>query len=68
MSADSPHILWFEKVGHGDVGSVGGKNASLAEVVAKFGNQGVDSIPVSPGSFVAVMPPEHAQARGKAVA
>lgn len=35
MSADSPYVLWFEKVGSGDVGSVGGKNASLGEMVAK---------------------------------
>jgi len=32
MSADSPYVLWFEKVGRG---SVGGKNASLGEMVAK---------------------------------
>lgn len=41
MSADSPHVLWFEKVGRGDVGSVGGKNASLGEMVAKLGDKGV---------------------------
>ncbi len=41
MSASSPHVLWFEKVGRGDVGKVGGKNASLGEMVAKLGGQGV---------------------------
>jgi pyruvate,water dikinase len=39
MSA--PHVLWFEKVGRGDVGKVGGKNASLGEMVANLGGQGV---------------------------
>jgi pyruvate,water dikinase len=39
MSA--PHVLWFEKVGRGDVARVGGKNASLGEMVAKLGGKGV---------------------------
>jgi len=39
MSA--PHVLWFEKVGRGDVGKVGGKNASLGEMVANLGGKGV---------------------------
>ena len=41
MSASSPPVLWFEKVGRGDVGKVGGKNASLGEMVAKLGGKGV---------------------------
>jgi pyruvate, water dikinase len=41
MSADSPHVLWFEKLGRGDVAKVGGKNASLGEMVAKLAKQGV---------------------------
>ena len=41
MNADSPHVLWFEKVGRGDVAKVGGKNASLGEMVAKLAKQGV---------------------------
>jgi pyruvate,water dikinase len=39
MSA--PHVLWFEKVGRGDVARVGGKNASLGEMVANLGGKGV---------------------------
>ena len=41
MSTSSPPVLWFEKVGRGDVGKVGGKNASLGEMVAKLGGKGV---------------------------
>jgi pyruvate, water dikinase len=41
MSANSPHVLWFEKVGRGDVARVGGKNASLGEMVANLGGKGV---------------------------
>ena len=41
MSADGPHVLWFEKVGRGDVAKVGGKNASLGEMVANLGGKGV---------------------------
>jgi pyruvate,water dikinase len=41
MSASSPHVLWFEKVGRGDVAKVGGKNASLGEMVANLGGKGV---------------------------
>ena len=36
MSANSPHVLWFEKVGRGDVAKVGGKNASLGEIPDRF--------------------------------
>jgi pyruvate,water dikinase len=45
MSAHSPHVLWFEKVGRNDVGKVGGKNASLGEMVAKLGSKGVQVPP-----------------------
>ena len=41
MSASSLTVLWFEKVSRGDVGKVGGKNASLGEMVAKLGGKGV---------------------------
>jgi len=34
-------VLWFEKVGRGDVAKVGGKNASLGEMVANLGGKGV---------------------------
>lgn len=35
------HIAWFEKVGIGDVAQVGGKNASLGEMVGALKAQGV---------------------------
>ena len=41
---DSPvaeHILWFENLGISDVGRVGGKNASLGEMVARLSQAGV---------------------------
>jgi pyruvate,water dikinase len=41
MSANSPQVLWFEKLGRGDVGKVGGKNASLGEMVANLDSKGV---------------------------
>ena len=41
MSASSPQVLWFEKVGRCDVAKVGGKNASLGEMVANLGGKGV---------------------------
>lgn len=34
-------ILWFDELGMGDVAQVGGKNASLGEMVSKLGNLGV---------------------------
>jgi pyruvate, water dikinase len=45
MSANSPHVLWFENVGRGDVARVGGKNASLGEMVANLGGKGVQVPP-----------------------
>ena len=41
MSADSPNVLWFEKVGRGGVAKVGGKNASLGEMVANLNGKGL---------------------------
>ena len=46
MSEDTSHVLWFEKVGRGDVVKVGGKIASLGEMVANLASKGV---PVPPG-------------------
>jgi pyruvate,water dikinase len=43
---DSSSIIWFEKLGRGDVSRVGGKNASLGEMVC---NLGKDGIRVPPG-------------------
>ncbi len=41
MAANSEQVLWFEKLGRGDVAEVGGKNSSLGEMVAKLGERGV---------------------------
>jgi pyruvate,water dikinase len=41
------NIRWFEELGRGDVASVGGKNASLGELVANLGAQGIKV----PGGF-----------------
>ena len=36
-----PLVVWFEKLGRGDVSLVGGKNASLGEMVGHLGARGV---------------------------
>ena len=76
MNGAAQHVVWFEALGREDVSRVGGKNASLGEMVRNLGQQGVrvppgfattadaysefisasdiDSISVSPDSFVAV--------------
>lgn len=36
-----PSIDWFETLGRGDVPKVGGKNASLGEMVRTLGNEGI---------------------------
>jgi pyruvate,water dikinase len=41
------HIIWFEKLGMGDVARVGGKNASLGEMIASLSSAGVHV----PGGF-----------------
>ncbi len=43
----SDNVLPLEQLGMGDVARVGGKNASLGEMIAKLGNLGVDV----PGGF-----------------
>ncbi|MCC5986892.1 MAG: phosphoenolpyruvate synthase [Pararhodobacter sp.] len=40
-STDSPTILWFENLGRGDTGTVGGKNASLGEMVQALAPKGI---------------------------
>jgi pyruvate,water dikinase len=40
------YVRWFEEIGIGDVASVGGKNASLGEMVRNLGR---DGIKVPPG-------------------
>ncbi len=37
----SKHIRWFEDLGSGDVGQVGGKNASLGEMIASLKREGI---------------------------
>jgi phosphoenolpyruvate synthase/pyruvate phosphate dikinase len=44
MTGDAPHVIWFENLRRGDVARVGGKNASLGEMVGHLGAQGV-SVP-----------------------
>src|ERR1019366_2097186 len=41
MTKDAPHVIWFEKLGRGDVSRVGGKNASLGEMVGNLDKKGV---------------------------
>jgi len=36
-----PLVIWFERLGRGDVALVGGKNASLGEMVRSLGENGV---------------------------
>jgi pyruvate, water dikinase len=40
-SSQSEFVLWFEQVGMGDVDRVGGKNASLGEMIQQLSPQGV---------------------------
>lgn len=40
-SATSPPVLWFDTLGRADVARVGGKNASLGEMVRNLGAEGV---------------------------
>jgi len=41
MIPQAPLVVWFEKLGRGDVALVGGKNASLGEMVRHLGERGV---------------------------
>jgi pyruvate,water dikinase len=41
MIPKAPPVEWFEKLGRGDVSLVGGKNASLGEMVRHLGERGV---------------------------
>ena len=45
MSNKTPLILWFEEVGRADVARVGGKNASLGEMVSTLSSDGIDVPP-----------------------
>ena len=41
MPAHNRQVIWFEKLGREDVALVGGKNASLGEMVRHLGSRGV---------------------------
>ncbi|AZG78875.1 phosphoenolpyruvate synthase [Methylocystis rosea] len=41
MAADAQHVVWFEEITRHDVARVGGKNASLGEMVANLAAKGV---------------------------
>ena len=41
MSKTSALVIWFEELGRSDVSRVGGKNASLGEMVAHLASEGV---------------------------
>lgn len=45
--ADIEHILWFEDTGNDDVSRVGGKNASLGEMIRSLADRGISV----PGGF-----------------
>lgn len=45
MKSVTPHVIWFEELGTNDVPRVGGKNASLGEMVRNLGKQGIDVPP-----------------------
>jgi len=41
MAKDAQHVIWLETLGRGDVARVGGKNASLGEMVRNLDKKGV---------------------------
>jgi pyruvate, water dikinase len=41
MTKEASHVIWLEKLGRNDVSRVGGKNASLGEMVRNLDNKGV---------------------------
>lgn len=41
MTNEQTYVAWFEDLGRGDVAKVGGKNASLGEMVRALRSQGV---------------------------
>jgi pyruvate,water dikinase len=45
MSHEAVNVVWFEELGRGNVSRVGGKNASLGEMVCNLGAQGIDVPP-----------------------
>jgi pyruvate,water dikinase len=43
MKSAAEQVVWFETIGRGDVARVGGKNASIGEMVQKLGKAGVET-------------------------
>ncbi|MEZ5238746.1 MAG: PEP/pyruvate-binding domain-containing protein [Microthrixaceae bacterium] len=41
MSTEGPDVVWLEEVDSGDVASVGGKNASLGEMIGSLAERGI---------------------------
>ena len=41
MAERTRDVIWFEELSRGDVGLVGGKNASLGEMVQTLGSKGI---------------------------
>jgi pyruvate,water dikinase len=41
MQTSFEHVVWFERLGRRDVPRVGGKNASLGEMIQALGNEGI---------------------------
>ena len=41
MAEQASRVIWFEELGRTDVARVGGKNASLGEMVRHLGQRGV---------------------------
>ena len=68
MHTQSTHVLWFEDIGRADVSRVGGKNASLGEMVRSLGGKGIK---VPPGfattaeGLLAICRSEWAQTRNR---
>lgn len=44
MTPNAAWVIWLEELGRGDVARVGGKNASLGEMIGSLANQGI-SVP-----------------------
>jgi phosphoenolpyruvate synthase/pyruvate phosphate dikinase len=45
MKGDNSRVIWFEDLARGDVALVGGKNASLGEMVRQLGGKGIQVPP-----------------------
>jgi pyruvate,water dikinase len=43
MTSTRPQVIWFEAIGRGDVARVGGKNASIGEMVQNLSKVGVET-------------------------